>query len=49
MNPKPKEKVRIPTTVELHTIADKIGPGEKTVRFKDLCSWLVGTECASVK
>ena len=36
MNPKPKKKVKIPTTVELNTIADKLGADEKTVRFKAL-------------
>ncbi|WP_131820891.1 site-specific integrase [Mycobacterium intracellulare] len=36
MNPKPKKKVRIPTTVELHAIADKLGTDESTARFKAL-------------
>jgi integrase len=36
MNPKPKKKVKIPTTVELHTIADKLGADERTSPFKSL-------------
>ena len=36
MNPKPKKKVKIPTTVELHTIADKLGADERTSPFKAL-------------
>ena len=35
-NPKPKKKVKILTTVELHGIADKLGADEKTSRFKAL-------------
>ena len=48
MNPKPK-KVKIPTTVELHGIADKLGTDEQTARFNALCYLPVGAECASVK
>jgi integrase len=33
-NPKPKKVVKIPTTGELHGIADKLGTDEKTARFK---------------
>lgn len=36
MNPKPKKKVKIPSTVELHAIADKLGADEGTARFKAL-------------
>jgi integrase len=35
-NPKPKKKVKIPTTVELHGIADKLEADERTARFKAL-------------
>src|SRR6476620_7322907 len=31
-----EKKVKIPTTVELHTIADKLGADERTSRFKAL-------------
>ena len=33
MNPKAKEKVKIPTTVELHGIADKLGTDPRYKRF----------------
>ena len=33
-NPKPKKVVKIPTTLELHGIADKLGTDERTARFK---------------
>ena len=36
MNPRPKKKVKISTTVELHTIADKLGADERTSLFKAL-------------
>ena len=36
MNPKAKKQVKIPTTVELHGIADKLGTDEKNARFKAL-------------
>jgi integrase len=36
MNPKVKKKVRIPTTVELHGIADKLVSDESTARFRAL-------------
>lgn len=36
MNPKVKKKVRIPSTVELHAIADRLGQGEGLERFKAL-------------
>lgn len=36
MNPKPKKKVRIPSTVELHSIADKLGSDDANARFKAL-------------
>lgn len=36
MNPKVKKRVRIPSTVELHAIADKLGADDKTARFKAL-------------
>ena len=36
MNPKPKKKVKIPTTFELHTIADKLRADERTSPFKAL-------------
>ena len=32
-NPKPKKEVKIPTTVELHGIADKLGADERTAQF----------------
>jgi integrase len=35
-NPKPKKVVKIPTTIELHAIADKLGADEKTASFKAL-------------
>lgn len=35
-NPKPKKKVQIPSTVELHAIADKLGADDSTARFKAL-------------
>jgi integrase len=35
-NPKVKKKVKIPTTVELHAIADKLGADDNTARFKAL-------------
>ena len=35
-NPKPKRKVRIASTVELHAIADKLGADESTAQFKAL-------------
>src|SRR6476619_8181660 len=31
-----EKKVKIPTTVELHTIADKLGADERTSRFRAL-------------
>jgi len=31
-----EKKVKIPTTVELHTVADKLGADERTSRFKAL-------------
>ena len=36
MNPKAKKVVKIPTTVELHAIADKLGADDKNARFKAL-------------
>ena len=36
MNPKTKKVVKIPTTVELHGIADKLGADERTARFRAL-------------
>lgn len=35
-NPKPKKVVKIPTTVELHAIADKLGTDERTAQFRAL-------------
>lgn len=35
-NPKPKKVVKIPTTIELHTIADKLGTDDRTARFRVL-------------
>src|SRR5262245_46042981 len=35
-NPKPKKVVKIPTTIELHAIADKAGKRMRTVCFKAL-------------
>ena len=48
-NPKPKKVVKIPTTVELHGIADKLGTDEKTARFKAMVCLPGGAECDSVK
>ena len=36
MNPKVRKQVKIPTTVELHGIADKLGTDERTSRFRAL-------------
>lgn len=36
MNPKPKKRVKIPTTIELHAIADKLGAEPRYERFKAL-------------
>jgi integrase len=36
MSPKPKKKVKILTTIELHGIADKLGADERTSPFKAL-------------
>jgi integrase len=36
MNPKPKKKVKVATTVELHNIADKLGADENYARFRAL-------------
>lgn len=36
MNPKPKRKSKIPTTTELHGIADKLGADSRYERFKAL-------------
>ena len=33
---KPKKVVKIPTTIELHAISDKLGTDEKTARFRAL-------------
>ena len=49
MNPKPKKKVKILTTIELHGIADKLGADERTHHSKPLCYLPVGAECDSVK
>lgn len=35
-NPTPKKVVKIPTTIELHGIADKLGTDERTARFRAL-------------
>ena len=35
-NAKPKRKVRIASTVELHAIADKLGADDSTAQFKAL-------------
>ena len=35
-NPTPKKVVNIPTTTELHAIADKLGSDDRTARFKAL-------------
>jgi integrase len=36
MNPKVKKKVKIPSTVELHAIADKLAADDNSARFKAL-------------
>ncbi|WP_181025331.1 tyrosine-type recombinase/integrase [Mycobacterium kansasii] len=36
MNPKAKKRVKIPTTIELHAIADKLGADPRYERFKAL-------------
>jgi len=41
MNPKVRKQVKIPTTVELHGIADKLGTDERTSRFRALRRSLV--------
>jgi hypothetical protein len=45
---KVKKKVKIPSTVEMHGIADKLGADDNTVRFRALVP-LAGVGCDTAK
>jgi hypothetical protein len=49
INPKVRKKVKIPATVELHAIADKLGADPRYERFKALVLLAGWCECVSVR
>ena len=49
INPKVRKKVKIPATVELHGIADKLGADPRYERFKAMVLLVGWCECVSVR
>ena len=49
INPKARKKVKMPATVELHGIADKLGADPRYERFKALVLLAGWCECVSVR